>query len=1012
MFICMKKLLSAVVFFVFTTFTATGQQSREDFERGLSIMEQRGEIRRDGNRIIFLKQRPGDTALLRQVYVAMLSKVDQSKNPYSIAFEIDPKYIKGPVVKATPIIKKPADTTRAVYQPPVIRANTTIRQFLYLKNGDFEQGTHRVIPGWKIETKGFMLRTGADMYTWETFDVVSNTNVGGDYWQDLKFHTGYKHEHWITSKGDGMAGSSTDLGRGMGTITSDPFKLYADQNYISFLVSGANNPEQLKVELLELTTTLRLTGNTGAIIGSLPDAPGTTRSRNVGTSIDTSYLPIAGIEPKTGHNSFILRRTWWDVRRLDTAKLYVIRITDRATDLRWGIINADDFRMVKFNPENNREANDSLRVHKINIKDMVTNTDQEIIADVYVPIYGAADLHTHLMSHLAMGNKLIYGAPDIGSLVPAGTHKRGFDAFAPECNPTEERATTIEHALGNCDAAHGGWGVENDCGNYLRAAILNAAFDGEYEHRVPMENNLHGDHPHAGYPNFQHWPHFSSASHQQMYADWIKRAYEGGLRVLVTLTVNSELLGAVLSGDPPFDDKTVADKQLDEIKLFVERHSDFMEIASTPLDMRRIIRSNKMAVVIGMEVDNIGNFNYATVSANETAVKAEIRRLYNKGVRYIFPIHLVNNKFGGSAVYSLLFNLSNKYTNSRPLPWGAPIPPGLMFNMQRATDPRIHYTLNLTGVPSAGAMNAAIVGMGILFDGISEIPFPPALNLDPFSSDFCPMPKLGCIQQFKIVKSLLTLDPAWDIYNSISGGQQNSLGLTSLGIIAIKEMMKLGMIIDIDHMSDHSVAGALELVNQFEYPVASGHNGMRDGFFENVGHKVSENQRTNEQLQTVKKWGGVFGLGIGESTSAQYLTNFRIAMSANKMNGGGIMMGSDINGFVTMPKPRHGAGRGAERSRYSGSISSNWSREVQYAAEGSATFNPTTGAHRLRKYTFGNKPWDYNTEGVAHIGLFPDYFQDLKNLGMTTTERQVFFTAADYFVTMWDKCLISKGNVR
>lgn len=66
----------------------------------------------------------------------------------------------------------------------------------------------------------------------------------------------------------------------------------------------------------------------------------------------------------------------------------------------------------------------------------------------------------------------------------------------------------------------------------------------------------------------------------------------------------------------------------------------------------------------------------------------------------------------------------------------------------------------------------------------------------------------------------------------------------------------------------------------------------------------------------------------------------------------------------------------------------------------------------MRKYHFGNKTWDYNTEGVAHIGLYPDYYQDLKNLGMTQGERQVFFSAADYFVNMWDKCQRSKAHVR
>ena len=993
-------------------FIVKAQQSREDFERGLHMMEQQGQIRLDGNKIIYLHMNPADTAFYRQLYNNMLANVDKSKNPYTFGFEVDPKFVKNTPLTIKTLPKK--DTAKTmVYVPTPTQAITTFREFEYLKNGDFELGYFRQLPGWKITGPAFMQKDGADIYTWNDFEVVSKTDVGGDYWEDLKFNLGNHRQHWISSKGEGILGGSNDAGRATGMLTSDPFKLYPNQNFISFLISGGNDPQNLKVELLEYVTGVRIAGtNVGGVLTGQRTLPGVNQGsiRNVP---DTMYKPIAGIAAKTGHNNPIFRRDWWDVRNLDTSKRYVIRITDNATNVNWGVINVDDFKMVKYNPAENREADDSLKVQSITIKDMVSNTDQQITADVYVPVYGAADLHTHLMSHLSMGKKLIYGAPDIGSIVPAGTHVRGFDAFAPECNPSDERATSAADALGNCNAAHGGWGADNDCGNYIRAAILNFAFDAEFENRVPLERNLHGDHPHEGYPNFLYWPHFSSASHQQMWVDWIKRAYQGGLRVMVTLTVNSELLGAVLSGDGPLDDKASADLQLDEIKSFVARHNDFMEVANGPNDIRRIVRSNKMAIVIGMEVDNIGNFNYANVTVNEATARAEIRRLYDKGVRYIFPVHLVNNKFGGSAIYSLLFNFSNRFTNSQPLRFGDPMRPGLMFNVEAAHDPRIKYSLSLTdGVATAGAMNAAIAGINGLFDGISQIPFPPALNLDFTSGDFCPDPKLGCIQQFKIIKSLLTPDPAWDAYNNISGGQQNQLGLTDIGRAAIKEMMRLGMIIDVDHMSDHSVSDMLMLANEFNYPVASGHNGMRDGFFEDKDHKVSENQRTDEQLQNIKSLGGVFGIGIGESTAAQYLTNFRIAMSGNKMDGGAIMMGSDVNGAVTLPKPRIGPGRDAARSKYAGNISNYWNKTISYAAEGMPLQSSPGSPLKLRKYKFGNKSWDYNTEGMAHIGLYPDYFQDLKNLGMDRGERQVFFNAADYFVNMWDKCVKSSRGVR
>src|SRR5882757_9635560 len=99
-----KKLLSLVI--ILYPFFSRAQQS--DLEKGLSVMEKQGQIRREGNRIIFLNQRPGDTAFLREMYNKMLEKTDKSKNPYTIAFEIAPQYqSKTPLKNApTPTVKK------------------------------------------------------------------------------------------------------------------------------------------------------------------------------------------------------------------------------------------------------------------------------------------------------------------------------------------------------------------------------------------------------------------------------------------------------------------------------------------------------------------------------------------------------------------------------------------------------------------------------------------------------------------------------------------------------------------------------------------------------------------------------------------------------------------------------------------------------------------------------------------------------------------------------------------
>lgn len=866
-----------------------------------------------------------------------------------------------------------------------------------LKNPNFEQGLD--VPGWKRSGASFAqpLRKGSGGVSWEDVQYVSTTTIGGDYWTDLPYHIGFRGNQWITTTGTGTEGTPQYKGKTTGMLTSERFKIYPNQNYISFLISGGNNPSQLKVELLEMTIVPRVSGGNNLSSGNT-QLPQLQSGGQISTTFDTLYKSIPGIDAKTGHNNYIFRREWWNIQQLDTSKNYIIRITDNSTDQEWGILNVDDFRMLSLPPDLGYKGSDSLRIQKVEIKNLLTGSKQSCWVDYFTPLYGSADTHTHLMSHLSMGKKLLHGAPDIGSIIPAGTRHKGFDAIQAECNTKDELATSVEVALGNCNATHGGWGTDNDCGNYLRAAILNHAFDSKYIHRVPMESNLHGDHHHEGYPRLLYWPHYSTASHQQMYVDWIKRAYEGGMRVMVTLSVNSELLGGVLSGDPPLDDKTSSDLQLDEIKKFVFRHNDFMELALDAEDMRRIVRSGKLAVIMGIEIDNIGNFNYLGTPYDQASVRKEIQRVYEKGVRYIFPIHVVNNKFGGAAIYNMLFNLNNQYTNSRPLPWGAPIPPGLMFQVEKSSDSRVNYSLRTLDIPTAGSMNAAIIGMRGLFDGLSGIPFPPA-----FDAFKCPTPVLGCIDQFKIVSSLLVPDASWDIYNSIPGGHINRQGLTPLGEFAIKEMMKLGMIIDVDHMSEKTVSKALSIASTFRYPVMSGHTGMRDGFAEEPG-EINENQRTEEQLATISQLGGLFGVGISEMTAAGYLSNYRLAL--RKMGNRAVTMGSDINGFVTLTKPRFNPGGTHDPNRYSSFIRANWNKRINYFSASSP--------NGLKQYRFGsaNRTWDYNTEGMAHMGLYPDFFQDLKNLGMNQAERTVFFGAADYFVNMWEQCERQKVTIR
>ena len=74
-------------------------------------------------------------------------------------------------------------------------------------------------------------------------------------------------------------------------------------------------------------------------------------------------------------------------------------------------------------------------------------------------------------------------------------------------------------------------------------------------------------------PSFRDFPVWNDITHQKMYVDWLRRAYDGGLRVMVALAVNNRTLGDATAGpgDYPTDDKSSVDLQIRETKAFVGR---------------------------------------------------------------------------------------------------------------------------------------------------------------------------------------------------------------------------------------------------------------------------------------------------------------------------------------------------------------------------------------------------------------------------------------------------------
>jgi Membrane dipeptidase (Peptidase family M19) len=206
-------------------------------------------------------------------------------------------------------------------------------------------------------------------------------------------------------------------------------------------------------------------------------------------------------------------------------------------------------------------------------------------------------------------------------------------------------------------------------------------------------------------------------------------------------------------------------------------------------------------------------------------------------------------------------------------------------------------------------------------------------------------------------------------------GMRNARGLQSLGNVALRQMMRLGMMIDLDHMSRRMVNDVLALAElpELTYPVNSGHNGLADtrcfqnDRFADDAHSCSEHARTLDEYQRLHRLGGMIGMGHGGSPRA-FADGYHALLAA--VGGRGVAIGTDVNGLFPMPGP-----------------------------------GPVDYDSRFPRYWFGRE-WDYSRDGFAHYGMFPDFIRAATQdpaAQLTPNDVDSFMSSAEDFAAMWEK---------
>jgi microsomal dipeptidase-like Zn-dependent dipeptidase len=627
-------------------------------------------------------------------------------------------------------------------------------------------------------------------------------------------------------------------------------------------------------------------------------------------------------------------------------------------------------------PARIRIIDDSVQGH-INV-DYIRFTPGRPPALPRAPVWGYADYHTHPMTHLAFGSndkrRIIWGNP-------GGT----YDDYVKDPH-------RVAMDIPPCEHGHGG--------GYLSEAFINNAqlFSDSIGSVIKAFLLPHG---HSGAPQFTDFPSWLMGAHEQMHITMIHRNYEGGLRLMVALVTDdwgaAFLTGVARHGQVPLvkeQDAVVA--QMKGLRDLVALNSSWMEIAESSADARRIIQQNKLAIVPGVELDQLGSYF-------PDDPEKEVDFLWNLGVRAVTPIHAVNNAIGSPAILNAPYNWLNDFIAGR----AKQVRPGNL-------EPRKFFEVQADDC----AANHEPPGECVMY------------QLDPF-------PQLRLV----IARPIFTLfrrAPGFvvvkeDSFNTGKLGQKNKYGLTSKGPDYIRALMRHGMIVDTAHMSDKSVNDAYAvLAEQPGYPAVISHAHFRgEGLYgpgDTPDYLASEYDISDSNLEKVKNVGGVVGPFMHQpriypnsiDVHISHITNdcgnsskgFAFAFDyAEQRVPGGVGMATDMT-FIPLVSPRFGEHpcegyKSLQHGQVERAAHVNRDRPhdqkdpVLYV--GIPSIRKTNQHDPLIPYRIDNRVFDFNKEGLAHFGLVPDMLQDLHNVEMPKRDFQALFGSAEAYLEMWER---------
>jgi hypothetical protein len=192
-----------------------------------------------------------------------------------------------------------------------------------------------------------------------------------------------------------------------------------------------------------------------------------------------------------------------------------------------------------------------------------------------------------------------------------------------------------------------------------------------------------------------------------------------------------------------------------------------------------------------------------------------------------------------------------------------------------------------------------------------------------------------------------------------SGPQCNTQGLTDLGAYVIKQMIKDHYIIQLDHMDSKTAATALNIVS------AAGYSGV-----------VSAHCCSSPQLfKQIYSTGGFISEPVAPAIAFAATEKLDKSESDPKYHFG-FGYGSDMNGLAEQPGPT--------------------TPEIGYP------FKSYLGNVSFTEEQWGQRTFNYNTDGMANYGLYADWLNQLQQAGGKPLMNDMF-QGAESYLEMWER---------